>query len=89
MRTNPVSKKASMPSMKTTLHEKLALIPATPESPATLDGSLHPSQAINDGRFPISNAERRKKSRRIRVLLFIFRQIARSYPNFPTGYTES
>jgi hypothetical protein len=39
----------SMQIMKRTLQEKLALIPATPESPATLEGSLHPSQAINDG----------------------------------------
>ena len=83
MRTIPVNKKVSIPSMKTTLHEKLALIPATPESPATLDGSLHPSQAISDGRLPISKAERKKKSRRMRLLLLIFRQIARGFPNFP------
>jgi hypothetical protein len=83
MRTIPVSKKVSMPSIKTTLHEKLALIPATPESPATFDGPLHPSQAISDGRLPISKAERKKKSRRMRLLLLIFRQIARSFPNFP------
>ncbi len=44
-----------MPSMKTTLQEKLALIPATPESPATLAGSLHPSQAISDGKLLISS----------------------------------
>lgn len=50
MKTIPVSRQASIPSMKTTLQEKLALIPPTPESPATLDGSLHPSQATSDGR---------------------------------------
>ena len=43
-------------NMKTTLQEKLALIPATPESPATLAGSLHPSQAISDGKLLISSA---------------------------------
>jgi hypothetical protein len=49
MRTIPQSKNVSIPSMKTTLQEKLALIPPTPESPITLDGSLHPSQAKSDG----------------------------------------
>jgi hypothetical protein len=49
IRTMPEIKNASIPSMKTTLHEKLALIPPTPESPITLDGSLHPSQARSDG----------------------------------------
>ena len=49
IKTMPPIRNASMPSMKTTLHEKLAPIPATPESPATLDGSLHNSQAMSDG----------------------------------------
>jgi hypothetical protein len=54
--TIPLSKKTSIPSMKTTLQEKLELIPATPESPATLAGSLQPSQAIRDGKLLISSA---------------------------------
>ena len=49
MRTIPQSKNVSIPSMKTTLQEKLALIPPTPASPITLDGSLHPSQAMSEG----------------------------------------
>lgn len=49
MKTMPPIKKASIPSMKRTLHEKLALIPSTPELPATLDGSLHPSQGMSEG----------------------------------------
>jgi hypothetical protein len=49
MKTMPLIRNASMPSIKMTLHEKLALIPATPESPATLDGSLQNSQAMSDG----------------------------------------
>jgi hypothetical protein len=63
MRIIPVSKKATMPIMKITLHEKLALIPATPESPATLDGSLHPSQASSDGILLINSAARSDKNR--------------------------
>src|ERR1700730_17765302 len=63
MRTIPVSKKATMPIMKITLHEKLALIPAAPESPATLDGSLHPSQASSDGILIISSPARSDKNR--------------------------
>lgn len=39
----------TMQIMKRTLQEKPALMPDTPESPATLEGSLHPSQAIKDG----------------------------------------
>jgi len=46
----PVSKNPRTPSIKTTLQEKLALIPPTPEPPATLDGSLHPSHARTDGK---------------------------------------
>ncbi len=49
MTTRQVINMPSMQIMKRTLHEKLALIPATPASPATLEGSLHPSQAISDG----------------------------------------
>jgi hypothetical protein len=41
--------KANIPSMNSTLHEKLAPIPATPEAAATFDGALHPSQATSDG----------------------------------------
>jgi len=50
MKSIPVSKNPTTASIKTTLQEKLALIPPTPESPATLDGSLHPSHASTDGK---------------------------------------
>jgi hypothetical protein len=40
-----------MISMKTTLAEKPKLIPSTPPLPATLEGSLQPSQAITAGAF--------------------------------------
>jgi hypothetical protein len=40
-----------MISMKITLAEKPQLIPSTPPLPATLDGSLQPSQAITAGAF--------------------------------------
>ena len=49
MKTIPLIRKANIPIMKRTLHEKLAPIPPTPEAPVTLDGSLHPSQATSDG----------------------------------------
>ena len=49
MTIRQLNKTPIMQIMKRTLQEKLALIPATPESPATLEGSLHPSQAISDG----------------------------------------
>jgi hypothetical protein len=65
--------------MKTTLHEKLALIPATPESPATLDGSLHNSQAMSDGAQLISHPQSKETNRSIPVVLFIFRNDARGF----------
>lgn len=63
MKIIPPNKNPSIPIMKITLQEKLALIPTTPESPATVDGSLHPSQAISDGRALVSNALSRDKHR--------------------------
>jgi hypothetical protein len=49
-----------MISMKITLAEKPKLIPSTPPLPATLEGSLQPSQAITAGAFakiaPITEA---------------------------------
>jgi len=71
MKSMPVSRKASIPSMKTTLQEKLALIPPTPASPATFEGSLHPSQAKTDGAWLISNAPSTERNRSMGVLLFI------------------
>jgi len=51
-----------MTSMKMTLAEKPRLIPSTPPLPATLDGSLQPSQAITAGAFaktaPINEARK-------------------------------
>ena len=38
-------------SMKMTLAEKPKLIPSTPPLPATLEGSLQPSQAMTAGAF--------------------------------------
>jgi hypothetical protein len=35
--------------MKRTLQEKPALMPLTPDAPATFDGSLHPGHAISEG----------------------------------------
>jgi hypothetical protein len=51
-----------MTSMKMTLAEKPKLIPSTPPPPATLEGSLQPSQAITAGAFaktaPINEARK-------------------------------
>jgi hypothetical protein len=38
----------TLKSIKRTLHEKPALIPLTPEAPATLEGSLHPGHAMRE-----------------------------------------
>jgi hypothetical protein len=51
-----------MTNMKITLAEKPKLIPSTPPLPATLEGSLQPSQAITAGAFaktaPITEARK-------------------------------
>jgi len=51
-----------MTNMKITLAEKPKLIPSTPPLPATLEGSLQPSQAIAEGAFaktaPINEARK-------------------------------
>jgi hypothetical protein len=51
-----------MTNMKITLAEKPKLIPSTPPLPATLEGSLQPSQAITAGAFaktaPINEARK-------------------------------
>ena len=44
------------PIMKSTLSEKPALMPETPPSPATLEGSLHPGHANTDGAKPRHSA---------------------------------
>jgi hypothetical protein len=80
MRTIPPIRNASMLSIKITLHEKLALIPATPESPATLDGSLHNSQAMSDGAQLVSQAQSKETNRSITVVLVIFRTDASGLP---------
>jgi hypothetical protein len=49
MKVMPVRRKTTNPIMKSTLSEKAALIPETPPSPATLEGSLHPGHANSDG----------------------------------------
>jgi hypothetical protein len=58
-------------SMKMTLAENPKLIPSTPPFPATLEGSLQPSQAITAGAFaktaPINEA---RKSRMKHSVLF-------------------
>ena len=46
---------ATLKSIKRTLHEKAALIPFTPEAPATFEGSLHPGHAIREGTKFIQN----------------------------------
>jgi hypothetical protein len=52
----------TMTNMKITLAEKPKLIPSTPPLPATLEGSLQPSQAITAGAFaktaPINEARK-------------------------------
>jgi len=64
-------------SMKMTLAENPKLIPSTPPFPATLEGSLQPSQAITAGAFaktaPINEA---RKSRIEDSVLF--RTVAQS-----------
>jgi len=51
-----------MTNMKITLAEKPKLIPSTPPLPATLEGSLQPSQAMTAGAFaktaPIKEARK-------------------------------
>jgi hypothetical protein len=49
MKIMPPIIEATLKSMKRTLHENPALIPLTPDGPATLDGSLHPGHAKSEG----------------------------------------
>jgi hypothetical protein len=49
MKIMPPIIEATLKSMKRTLHENPALIPFTPDAPATFDGSLHPGHAISEG----------------------------------------
>jgi hypothetical protein len=51
-----VRRKTTNPIMNRTLIEKPALMPGTPPSPATLEGSLHPGHANNDGAKPRKRA---------------------------------
>jgi hypothetical protein len=48
MKISPPRIDATLKSMKRTLHEKPALIPLTPDAPATFEGSLHPGHAIRE-----------------------------------------
>ena len=66
---------ATITSMKITLAENPKLIPSTPPLPATLEGSLQPSQAITAGAFAKTapNNEARKSLIRHSVL---FRTVA-------------
>ena len=58
-------------SMKTTLAEKPKLIPSTPPLPATLEGSLQPSQAMTAGAFiktaPINEARKNLMRRKCAI----------------------
>jgi hypothetical protein len=68
MKTSPVNSEATTVSINRTLQEKLALIPATPDCPATFEGSLHPSQAKSDGRLFKSNKPASETSRNMFLL---------------------
>jgi len=48
MKIIPPKIDATLKSIKRTLHEKPALIPLTPDAPATFEGSLQPGQAIRE-----------------------------------------
>jgi hypothetical protein len=59
----PATSNEIIPIIKITLHEKPAPIPVTPEEPATLDGSLHPSQAKSDGTKLVMKRKQRARYR--------------------------
>ena len=79
MQSMPPTRVATMPSMKMTLTEKPRLVPLTPEAPATLDGSLHPSHAKASGRLANKSVKIVQKYRAIRYFADV-RRLRKSDP---------
>jgi hypothetical protein len=82
MTTNPLIRKADIPTMKRTLHEKLAPMPPAPEAPVTSAASLHPSQANKDGAQLIKSALSSERNRSMVLVLVIFCHDARAFRDF-------
>ena len=70
---------ATLKSIKRTLHEKPALIPLTPEAPATFEGSLHPGHAIREGTKFIQNRLSHINERSTAAISIISRSRARGF----------
>jgi hypothetical protein len=88
MKTKPLRMDPTMTSMKMTLAEKPKLIPSTPPPPATLEGSLHPSQARTVGAFaktaPINAGRKNRMGNSV-----LFRRVAQiDKPKIPNGRAE-
>lgn len=73
MQSMPPTRVATMPSMNMTLTEKPRLTPLTPDAPATLDGSLQPSQAKAIGRLASRSVTIVQKYRAIRYFVDVYR----------------
>jgi hypothetical protein len=68
MKVMPVRRKTTNPIMNKTLTEKPALMPETPPSPTTFEGSLHPGHANSDGTNPRNSALRSDRNLTIEIL---------------------
>ena len=69
----------TLKSIKRTLHEKPALMPLTPEAPATLEGSLHPGHAIREEAKFIQKKASNATNRSINTASIIFRSYASGF----------
>jgi hypothetical protein len=70
---------ATLKSIKRTLHEKPALIPLTPDAPATFEGSLQPGQAIREEARFIQKRASNVTNRSIDRASIIFRSYASGF----------
>jgi hypothetical protein len=77
IQAKPLKIDPTMTSMKITLAEKPKLIPSTPPPPATLEGSLQPSQAITAGAFAKTAPIKEARNSRIKHSV-LFRSVAQS-----------
>jgi hypothetical protein len=70
---------ATLKSINRTLHEKPALIPLTPDAPATFEGSLHPGHAIREGTKFIKKRLSHTNERSMMRISIISRSRARGF----------
>jgi len=79
MKIIPPKIDATLKSMKRTLHEKPALIPLTPDAPATFEGSLQPGHAIRDEAKFIQKRPSNVTNRSMERASIIFRSYASGF----------